>query len=486
MIFLLIASAVTAFFGDVRLRAADAWPTPRGVTEDHWAGNSLFFYQRIRFSVSDASFVLLTEKDPGEEWCDLIAGGAGYRKNEWLAAAGMLRVQFATGLVLSSAGQWASADPLSLSKPVSWRIRLEPSESPGDNDPGGLVGAGAQFTAGRLSLASVAASRRADPGGTGLHRSPAEIASRGSLRNDLLAFRAGWGSVGITLAGISSRTDSARTEGLRFGADINLTGDTHGLVGEIALEGDSVVNFIASASRGTPSFRHGVTVSRNISPYPEGSHELGSTHRAGAGYGFRLRLLPNLLMDTGMLYLDKGETANVKAGVQMEFSPGGRTEIGSRLSLSSSSADETTLSGRLTASWSPGRNTTLSLKLPYSAYRSEDENQFGAGLEARLRHRTLYGLEYSLSAAAAETDGWPSRVYAYNLSFPGEFGSRALYGSSALLQGAVSMHISEQATIRVKTGWYTRRGEESLGTGYETTEGPSRTWAALQFDCKFR
>ncbi len=95
-------------------------------------------------------------------------------------------------------------------------------------------------------------------------------------------------------------------------------------------------------------------------------------------------------------------------------------------------------------------------------------------METRLRHRLSQAFEYSLSGAACSTDGWESRVYAYSLSFPGQFGSSALYNKAVLLQAAVSVHISPNAVLRGKYSWYSMQGEESLGTGYEETPGSSR------------
>ncbi len=87
--------------------------------------------------------------------------------------------------------------------------------------------------------------------------------------------------------------------------------------------------------------------------------------------------------------------------------------------------------------------------------------------------------------AAASTDGWNSRVYAYSLSFPGEFGSRPLYNSSRLLQSSISLHLSEEAILRIKAAWFSMPGEDYLGSGDNETEGSSKTAAGIQLDWKF-
>lgn len=468
--------------GDVRARGSIGWPYPRGITENHWQGDALSFYQRFRFDPVNWKAVLLTEKDPGEEWADLISAGLQYSKEEsFSASAGALRVQFAQGLLLSHPGSWGTTDPLSLSKPSPWRIRLEPAESPGMSDAAMLSGVASYLTHGELSIAGVLGWSHIDTGESGLHRSPGEVNSRGTVTEKLGAFRAGWGPAGLSFASVSRASDSTEIS-TRVGADLYMPGKESLLTGEFVTDLDSIANFVLSATRGLPRFRHGLTVSRNTGGMPRTAGAMGTAHNVGAGYGIRARTSGGLVVDGGLLLLQREQGNRLRAGIQFTQGFSGRTELSQRLVLSRSGS-EGNLSGRFTAAWSPGRNLSLSLKVPFRFYSSEEgASERGAGIETRLRHRLSQAFEYSLSGAACSTDGWESRVYAYSLSFSGQFGSSALYNSAVLLQAAVSVHISPNAVLRGKYSWYSMQGEETLGTGYEETPGSSRNAAGIQLD----
>ena len=473
--------------GDLRTRGSISFPQPRGIEENYWCGSGTSFYQRLRLAAEGFEAVLLTEKDQGEEWGDLVTGGISYSPGIGLTAvAGALNVQFAHGLVLSHSGSWGSSDPLSLSKAVSWRMRIENAESPGSADSGPLAGIAAFYSYGKISLAGVIARSDHDPGATGLHRSPAEIQAKGSIEGDLIAFRAGCGPAGFSFASMKEQEDTLLANCSRAGADFLLEGENSVLTGEFSTDFDSIADFLVSVSRGLPELRHGITVSRNMGYMQETSESFAVSHRFGAGYGIRWRPSSHLLVDGGILYL-QGETEDrVKAGLQFTENLRNRTELSQRFRLSVSEGEQT-LTGRATASWSPDRSITISMKVPFTGYTSTLEaDETGFGIEVRLRHRLSDIFEYSLSAAGCSTDGWNSRVYAYSLSFPGEFGSSALYNRTALLQSSVSLHIEGTAVLRIKGSWYCKEGEESLGSGWEETEGSSRTAVGIQLDWNFR
>jgi hypothetical protein len=472
--------------GDIRIRTGFSWPSPRGIEESYWAGNGVCCYQRFRLNPNKWNIVLLTEKDRGEEWADLVTGGLQFTENEsFSVTAGAVSVQFAQGLLLSHSGSWGTADPFSLSKPRALRVRIEPAESPGPTDGTSLTGAGSQYFAGGFSAAAVLCWSSIDPGETGLHRSSSEIASHNSVNEKLVAFRTGYGPAGISFAGVRRTADSTETDGSRIGADLYLEGEHSLLTGEFVTDLDSISNFVLSGTRGTPDLRHGLTLSRSTGSMPRTSGSFGTEHNIGTGYGIRWRISDKVLIDGGVLFLDCPVSDKVKAGIQFTESPASRTEFSQRLSFSGT-GDEQTVSGRITASWSPGSDMVLSMKMPFAHHRSDHTaSETGYGLEARLRHILSTEVEYSVSAAACSTDGWNSRVYAYSLSFPGEFGSTALYNSTVLLQGAVSLHISSAAVLRARCAWYNMEGEESLGSGWEETDGSCRTEAGLQLDWNF-
>ena len=472
--------------GDLRVRGCFSCPQPRGIEEGYWAGSGVSFYQRLRFCPERWKIVLLTEKDEGEEWADLLAGGIRYSSGSGLnAAAGALRVQFAHGLLLSHSGSWGSSDPLSLSKAPSWRMRIEPAESPGVTDAGSLSGIAFEYAPGNFSLAALGSISHLDPGCTGLHRSPGEIASRGSVREKLAALRAGWGPLGISFAWSSEKRDSTEESGTRVGSDLFVQGENSILTGEFVTDLDTIANFVLSATRGFPELRHGITVSRNTGDLRETAGSLGTVHRLGAGYGIRWKPETGFLIDAGVLYLQREEEDQLKVGIQFTENLQNRTELAQKLTYSRSE-NQQTLSGRITAGWAPQRNFMLSLKIPFARYTSaEGENEKGFGIEARLRHGISELFEYCISVAGCSTDGWRSRVYAYSLSFPGEFGSQPLYGNTALLQASVCLHIAGDAVFRAKTCWYCMDNRETLGSGWEETEGPSVTSFGLQLDWNY-
>ncbi|MGM0627572.1 MAG: hypothetical protein ACQETZ_05375, partial [Candidatus Fermentibacterota bacterium] len=71
------------------------------------------------------------------------------------------------------------------------------------------------------------------------------------------------------------------------------------------------------------------------------------------------------------------------------------------------------------------------------------------------------------------------------LAFPGQFGSTQVQGEGMVLQGAVSVEPREGLFLRGGVGVLRRQDAEALGSGYEETEGGSRTEASLQLDWSF-
>ncbi len=483
---------ITAFvfavsgFGDFRARAENAWPEPAGITQNKWQGSSLVSYQRLRFRRGMWSAVFLTEKDQGEQWADLVTAGVGYSSPQLLTAvAGWLQVQFAHGLLLSHPGPWSGVDPLELSKTPAWRLRLQPAESPGASDARPLTGVAAQYCFSGITLSGVAGVSRTDPGASGLHRTVSEAENEGIVDQKLAAARVGWGSVGISFAFVRQSGGSTADTCSRAAADFLLETRNTSFTGEVAADFDSTLNFVVSAGRLQSGIRHALTVSRSTGRWARSAGEFGTSHLIGAGYGLKWHVAQGVTLDAGALVLDKQEEDTFKAGFQFTERIQSRTSLSQRLKLTTTE-QENTIRAQVTASWSPYADLTLSFKVPAAFYRSKsnpDEN--GAGVEVRLKHSPVPCLEVTVSAAAGSTDGWNSRVYAYSLSFPGEFGSKALYNSSVLLQTQVSAHISNAATLRVKAGWFNMQGADLIGSGSSETQGSSRTTAGLQLDWEF-
>jgi len=483
---------ITAFvltvsgFGDFRARAENAWPEPAGIKQNKWQGSSLVSYQRLRFHRGMWSAVFITEKDQGEKWADLVTVGVGYSNMQlFKAATGWLQVQFAHGLLLSHPGPWSGGDPLELSKTPAWRLRLQPAESPSASDARPLTGAVAQYCFNGITLSGVAGVSRTDPGTSGLHRTVSEAENEGIVDQKLAAVRVGWGSVGVSFAFVRQSGGSTADTCSRAAADFVF--ETHNTLftGEVAADFDSTLNFVVSAGAFQSGIRHAITVSRYTDSWVRSAGEFGTSHLIGAGYGLRWHAAQGVTLDAGALVLDKEEDDIFKAGFQLTERIQSRTSLTQRLKVTATE-QENTVRAQVTASWSPYSDFTLSLKVPAAFYRSRsnpDEN--GAGVEVRLKHSPVPALDVTVSAAASSTNGWNSRVYAYSLSFPGEFGSKALYNSSVLLQTQVSAHISNTATLRAKAGWFNMQGADLIGSGSSETQGSSRTTAGMQLDWEF-
>jgi hypothetical protein len=473
-------------YGDFRVRAENAWPDPAGITQNKWQGSSLVSYQRLRFRWGMWSAVFITEKDQGEQWADLATVGVGYTSlQRFTAAAGWLQVQFAHGLLLSHPGPWSGGDPLELSKTPAWRLRLQPAESPGISDARPLTGAAVQYMFKDVMLSAVAGWSRIDSGASGLHRSFSETQNRGIVNQGLAAARVGWSCVGISFASVCQAGGSAADTSTRAAADFVFETENSSFTGEVATDFDSTFNFVVSAGAFQSGIRHALTVSRYTGSWARSSGEFGASHLIGAGYGLRWHAAQGVTLDAGALVLDREEEDTFKAGVLLTERIRSRTSLTQRLKLTATQ-QESTLRAQVTAAWTPYPDFTLSLKVPAAFYRSRsDPDEKGTGVEVRLKHSPVPALDITVSTAASSTDGWNSRVYAYSLSFPGEFGSKALYNSSVLLQAEVSVHISDRATLRAKAGWFNMRNAESIGGGSSETQGASRTTAGMQLDWEF-
>lgn len=472
---------------DARFRLERRFPDPRGVLEHYWAGDAWGFFHRTTFDAGKLSGVVLLEKDPGESWGDLTAGGFQWVQGTTLqsVSAGFLRLGMALGLTAGYGGLGQGGDPLSLVKAPVHRTVLQPAESPGDCDGAPLTGAAAVFEAGGLSCTVMQAVSPVDRSVTGLHRSPTEIDGRGAVREVYSYARVSGSTLGLSGAFVRASEDSAVAAG-RAGFDIRLKGGDRELTGEASVgftEGAFPVAFLVGMYGDAGAFRHSLTAGRYPSSFPSdrSSVPFGVNHDLAGGYGVRYRPGRRVTVTAGLEVLDRDNGVTTEAGFQFEEAPFAGTTLTQKATFADTPGG-TTLRGLLAAGWNPSRITTLTLRFPLASFRDDDSESFGAGIEFRLKHQFRPWLDATFSAAGADTDGYPSRVYIYKLSFPGEFGSSAMYGRCAVLQASVSVTLGEGWRVRGRIGrfhWYDR---ESLGSGYEETLGPTRTEAGLQLD----
>jgi len=472
---------------DARFRLERRFPDPRGIVENHWAGDAWAFFHRTTFGAGKLSGVLMLEKDPGERWGDLAAGGLQWVQGTTLnsVSAGFLRLGMALGLTAGYGGIGHGGDPLSLVKAPVHRAVLEPASSPGDCDGAPLTGVAAVLGTGDVGFTVMQGFSSVDRSISGLHRSPTEIEGRGAVREAFSYLRVSGPAVGISGAFIRTSEDTAFVTA-RAGLDIRLSGDDRELTGEASvcfIEGAFPIAFLVGMYGDAGEFRHSLTAGRYPSAFPpvRSSRPFGAFHDLAGGYGVRYRPGRRVTVTAGFEVLDRDDGITTEAGLQFDEVPFPGTTLTQKATLARTTGG-TTLRGLIAAGWSPSRNTTLTIRFPTATFCQGDSTSFGAGIELRLKHRFRPWLEATFSAAGAETDGYPSRVYIYKLSFPGEFGSSAMYGSCAVLQASVSVALGEDWRARGRISrfhWYDR---ESMGTGYEETPGPARTEAGLQLD----
>lgn len=485
---ILIAVAWSVLSGaGLRFRLERRFPPPRGILENHWAGDPWGFFHRTSFESGKFSGVLILEKDAGEKWGDLTAGGLHWHEGSGFqsATAGFLRVRMALGLTADHGGTFSGGDPLALVKPPVHRAIIEPASSPGDCDCCPLTGAGVVLRTAGVDVSLLQAFSRTDRSGTGLHRTQSEIDRRASVSEVFTFARVSGSNLGLSGAFLSRALDSTVVSG-RVGIDLRLQGESGALTGEASMglqNGEFPLAFLAGVYGDAGAFRHSLAAGRYPSSFPShrSSVPFGGSHDVAGGYGIRWKPGRRVTLTSGIQIVQRDQGVTHEAGVQAEEAPSSGTTLTQKLTVATASG-ETYLRGSLAAVWRPGRRTTITLRLPAAACHRGDSTLLGAGAEFRLKHSFVPGLDATLSAAAADTQGYPSRVYIYKLSFPGEFGSTALYGNCAAFQASVSVTVGEGWLLRFRMSrflWYDR---ENIGSGYELTAGSSRTEAGLQLD----
>lgn len=484
---LLLALPALLAATDVRFRLERRFPDPRGITGNHWAGDAWAFLHRTSFETERLEGVLLLEKDPGEKWGDLAAGGLRWVQGTALqdVSAGFLRLGMALGLTAGYDGIGQGGDPLSLVKAPVHRSVLEPAESPGDCDGAPLTGAAAVFRSGEWGFTILQAVSFIDRSSGGLHRSATEISNRGAVREVFSYARLSGSAMGFSGAFLRTSDDSAATAG-RAGFDLRLSGGEIELTGEASMGisgGTFPVAFLVGMYGDAGAFRHSLTAGRCPSSFPSArsSTPFGVSHDLAGGYGIRFRPGRRVTITAGLEVLDRESGITTEAGLQLDEAPFQTVSFTQKATFSRIGS-ATTLRGLAATVWNPHHNTTLTLRLPVASFRDGDSTGFGAGVELRLKHRFVHWLEATVSAAGADTDGYTSRVYAYKLSFPGEFGSSAMYGNCAVLQASVSASLGEDWRVRCRISRFHMYDRESIGSGYEETVGPNRTETGLQLD----
>ena len=491
---LFILPGLVSAGGDLRFRLQRRLPGCRGTLENYYTGNEFDFYSRFRFQSELMQFTLLTDKARGEEWANIIAGGASWTPESYpvnSVSAGWLKADLGTGLVISFPGRFSSLSELSMYKPPNSKNRIEPATSPWGCRAEPLTGIGIMLQAGGADISVLTALSPIDSISGGYHRTVSELLGRNVYTEKLAAVRVSWQHLGITAAA-ASRSETPEYSWFRCGSDWNADIGSLNLAGEAAAGVDSSGTSIAawgSLSQEFSEFRHMLTVLRNPPGYPSDrtSPPVSRECDIGICYGFRWKMFPRMALKAGTGTYFNQDSSLLLASLQAEYRFPWSMEAAAGI-RTRTETDCTSFRTWLGTTWQPQNRLKIRTKIQITGWNSspEDSSETGVGIELKLRYAPRNWLTLDLGGAACSTDGYNSRVYAGASSFPGEFGSTALYNRSFLFFFGAAAELSEGFYLR---GTVERKIVEDagfLGSGWEETEGNSRTELGFQLDYAFQ
>jgi hypothetical protein len=477
------ALASTGFDGEVLARIWRRFPECRGVVEGAYAGDETCFLCRSQMETGGFRAILITEKDRGEEWGDLLAGGACWTGSSFLrsASAGWLRAKLGSGLVLGGSSSWGASAPGLDARPPDRATRADPATGAGSCDGSPLTGASVTAGAAGVSITLLQGLSALDPSGSGLHRTPSEIEAKGSIRESLSAARVTFGGFGATLAGRSLEGDRCLRSGLDFGLDAAGAGFS----GEVSWEHDScdTAAFWVAMSEASDQLRFcGAAFST-----PEDFGDDRTSSPAGLecdlGCGAALRWRPAMGW-LGALSVSAGSAGGCarergSAEVSKRFSPDLEMAVSGRLVL-----DRGEWSSRATTSlsWRTAGQSVLSVEVQATSAGNGERRDTGGAVEGRIRWKPSEKVSISAGCAGYSTTGYAARAYCGELGFPGESGSTAVWGEGFLMQVSATFTTGVGIEIRGRLSRAVREEADSMGSGLEETEGGTRTEAGLQLE----
>jgi hypothetical protein len=490
----LLAALSLSFDGDIRTRLWRRFPACRGTIEGAYAGDEMSFFHRVRFSAGHWCFTLMLDKARGEEWGDITAGGVSFIPDSGWAGPlsfGWLEADFGSGLVLSHPGSWSAPSELSAYKPPLIRELVRTASSPGDCRGNPLTGAGFSMSAAGLHLSLLAGASWKDASGDGHYRTVSEIAARGAVRETLGAIRISRGWWGTTAAAGTEEDPEGRLGWGRCGFDWDLRLQELRLTGEAAAGVDSTgtsTAWWAAASQESDRYRQTLTAMGNPASFPS-ERSSAPMDREGNGltYGFRWTVVPRLTLTAGAgAWLKEGDElfrASAETAYRFPFSM--ESAVGFRFSRETDSAD---WRGWLSCSWQPADEAGLGMRVQWTGSDpgGPEAAASGSGLGLTVKWEPAARLSARLSCAGFDTDGYSTRIYYAEPALPGEFGSTALWGRGFLVGTSLSVELGEGAFLRGRVSRLAFENMESLGSGWETTDGGERTELGLQLDWTFR
>jgi len=497
LLLMLTVSAAYSIEGDIRTRIWRRFPDCRGTLGGEYTGDEYSLYNRIRISAGGLDLSLLMDKNRGEDWVDIIAGGCRWNSSSspfTSVSAGWLKSKLGSGVIFSYPGSWTGVDNLNLCKPPGIRdyIRLATSSWGIRGEP--MTGIGTQLSVGTYNLSVLSAYSKIDGSGEGYHRTPSEIADRVSITELLGVFRLSIPEAGITAAVIRRAFEDDSTSLVyRGGVDWRLNFEDFLISGEAGIGQffvDTVLSFAgwAALTQNLDLFKHNITIYRLPEGFPEtrASFPIGTSCDFGAGYGFRFRPFERTTFSAGVRtqFIDDEYLLKFSGEIQQRLEGRLLFTLGGR---NSGSEDDNSYRLWLKTTWDPGRKIHLSAKVQATGWQDSesDSSETGTGGEFRLRYDLNSQWRLWAGAIAFSTRGYNSRIYAAEIVFPGEFGSVSLWDSGFMLQGAVSLSIPNGFKLTARGYWKNFENLKVIGSGWEETVGNSRYGAGLQVDYSF-
>jgi hypothetical protein len=469
--------------GDLMLRLWRRFPQCEGVSSGAFAGDEFASLFRSRIRLGSLRTVLITEKDRGEHWGDLLAAGASYEGGPVLesASAGWLRAGLGSGMVFGETASWGAGAPGLDARPPGRDSRVSPATGASSCEGEPLTGVSASLRLGLLSLTGMQSWSSLDASSDGLHRTPSEISSRGSVHEVVSAARACLGPGGMTFM----RRTAAGDLCFRAGADFGIPASGCLLSGEGAVECDSTTSaaFWLAMSEDGERLRFCAAAFRMPEGFGEdrSSTPMGMECDLGCGFAVRSRFSDGWLgaMSVSAGSLEGSGRERYSFEISRWLCPGLEAIAGARAYLGTG---ESTWRESARISWRASQDASAGIEIQLTSASGGEGREAGGALEGKIRWTPAGMLSISAGFAGFSTAGYASRVYCGELGFPGEFGSTAVSGDGFLLQGSVSFSLAGGTRIRGRVSRLIREDVETMGSGLEETPGGNRTEVGVQME----
>jgi len=136
--------------------------------------------------------------------------------------------------------------------------------------------------------------------------------------------------------------------------------------------------------------------------------------------------------------------------------------------------DEATSKWRLHSDWRLNDRIQLRSRLEYVGYRYNDKKETGWLVFQDLIFSASQKLKYWIRIAYYQTDGYNSRVYSYENDLLYYFAIPEFYGIGIRSYLNIKWQPNKLMTVYLKGGYTMRSGADSMGSGYDTTQGNHR------------